>query len=437
MAYEQEYRQKKGTPAELVGRLPDGVKVFTTGEPVALFDELFAQRARYTALDIYSMMGLAHKSVQGTLLSPQSEGHFHVSCSYVHVGEAAAQKRGVQVGHMVTHFSRIEDMVQNHLRPAWALANVSPMDEEGYFSSGYCASAMRAAVDGGARVLAQVNRRVPTIYSNENRIHISEIDALCEVDTDLPEIPDMEPSALEKSMAGFIVERIPDGATIQLGVGGVPSAAGIFLESRKDLGLHTEVFTNAMKVLMEKGAINNSKKKLEPGKSVFGFVQGTRETFDFVDRNDKLASRRLSWVNDPMNIAQNDDMMSINSCLAVDLRGQVCSECLSHSIFAGSGGQLDFIRGVWRSKGGMSFIAMRSTVEKEGQDPISKICLSLPEGSVVTTPRNDVQFIVTEYGVAEMKGKTMDQKARELIRVAHPDFRDRLTHQAKQHNIIW
>ncbi|BFL48651.1 acetyl-CoA hydrolase/transferase family protein [Lactonifactor longoviformis] len=436
MDFLNEYKRKCCSPGEAVAGIPSQSRVLLCSEPAALAEALYEQRERFHPLYLYSMMGIANPHIYQRLYSDGAEENFSVGISYMTKPEAQAIKRGIKIDHLLTHFSKIEEMFRERIRPDYVLCHVSPMDEEGYLYMGICPGPGRVSIDSGAKVILQVNRNLPMINTDFNRIHISEAEALCEMDTVLAEIPDMVPTELEKKMAQHIVERIDDGSVIQLGVGGVPSAVGNFLEHHRHLGIHTEVFTDVMRVLMEKGVVDNSQKQIRPGQSVAGFLQGTRDTYKFVHENKELYFERLSWVNHPETIAQNDNMISINSCMAVDLRGQVCSECIGLDTYAGSGGQLDFVRGVRGSKGGKSFIAMRSSLEKADGTSISKITLTLPPGSAVTTPRNDTHFIVTEYGVAEMRNRTLSEKAKALIAIAHPRFREELTYQAKKQLII-
>ncbi|OUO79295.1 hypothetical protein B5F53_07345 [Blautia sp. An249] len=436
MNFTELYQKKRCSPVQAVSGVTSGQRVLLCSEPVTLVEALYQKRESFHPLYLYSMMGFANPGIYERLYGEEGIGHFQVSVSYMTRPEAQAIRRGVRVDHLLTHFGYIEEMFQEQIRPDYVFCHVSPMDEEGYFYMGICPGPGRVSIDRGAKVILQVNERIPRISTSFQRIHIREVEALCESSTVLPEIPDMEPTDLEVKMARHIVERIEDGSVIQLGVGGVPSAVGNFLMDHRHLGIHTEVFTDVMRVLMEKGVVDNSQKQICPGKSVAGFIQGTRETYRFVDENPEIFFDRLSWVNNPDVIGQNEKMISINSCMGVDLRGQVCSECIGLDTYAGSGGQLDFVRGVRRSKGGKSFIAMRSSLEKKDGTRISKITLTLPPGSAVTTPRNDVHYIVTEYGIAQMRNRTLKEKAEALIQIAHPQFREELTYQAQKAGIL-
>ena len=235
------------------------------------------------------------------------------------------------------------------------------------------------------------------------------------------------------TIGGYIAERIPDGACIQLGIGAIPDATGMALKAKHDLGIHTEMFTDSMVELIECGAVNNSKKQIHVGQSVTTFAFGSKRMYDFIDDNPGIAILPVDYVNDPAVICRNDNMISINAALEVDLWGQVCAESVGTKHMSGTGGQVDYVRGACQSKGGKSFIAFSSTA-KGGT--ISKVKPILTPGAVVTTSKNDVDYIVTEYGVAHLRGESLASRARQLIAIAHPDFRDELRFEAKKRGIL-
>ena len=436
MSHKTQYDEKKSAPHDAVAMIEDiGMKVHVCGEPMALLEALGEQKSRFQNLYVYTMLSIISPEAASILTAPDNEGHLYCGSCYFGRADAKVLKEGRRVEHLISHFSQFEGIVENHIKPEYLLANVPPMDEDGYFSLGYAPNG-RIAIDAGAKVILQVNECVPDVNTDYYKVHISEVAALCERNEPVFDFLDPEPTEIDKVIADHIIDRIPNGATIQLGIGGLPIAIGRFLKDHKDLGIHTEVFTNTMTMLMKCGVVNNSKKTLYPGVSITGFFQGSKDTYDFASKNKNIMCKKLSWVNDSAVIAQNNDMISINSCLAVDLRGQVCSESLGLNTSGGSGGQLDFVRGASKAKGGKSFIAMHSVVNKSDGSRISKISLTLPPGSVVTTPRNDVQNIVTEYGVAELANRTVRERALALISIAHPDFREQLTSEAKKNHFI-
>ena len=309
---------------------------------------------------------------------------------------------------------------------------VAPMDRHGYFSLALNGSYIDAMLDKTKRIFLEVNDRQPRGLCG-SLIHISQVDAIVEYNHDLPVLPPVQLDEVSKTIGGLIAERIPDGACLQLGIGAIPDATGMALKSKHDLGIHTEMFTDSMVELIECGAVNNSKKQIHRGKTVTTFAFGSQRIYDYIDDNPAVEILPVEYVNDPDIICQNDNMISINAAVEVDLFGQVCAESVGTKHMSGSGGQIDYVRGACQSRGGKSFIAFTSTA-KGGT--ISKIKPILTPGAVVTTSKNDVDYIVTEYGVAHLRGRSLGERARQLIAIAHPDFRDELTFEAKKRGMM-
>ena len=309
---------------------------------------------------------------------------------------------------------------------------VAPMDRHGYFSLALNGSYIDAMLDKTKRIFLEVNDRQPRGLCG-SLIHISQVDAIVEYNHDLPVLPPVQLDEVSKTIGGLIAERIPDGACLQLGIGAIPDATGMALKAKHDLGIHTEMFTDSMVELIECGAVNNSKKQIHRGKTVTTFAFGSQRIYDYIDDNPAVEILPVDYVNDPDVICQNDNMISINAAVEVDLFGQVCAESVGTKHMSGSGGQIDYVRGACQSRGGKSFIAFTSTA-KGGT--ISKIKPILAPGAVVTTSKNDVDYIVTEYGVAHLRGRSVGERARQLIAIAHPDFRDELTFEAKKRGIM-
>lgn len=309
---------------------------------------------------------------------------------------------------------------------------VAPMDRHGYFSLALNGSYIDAMLDKTKRIFLEVNDRQPRGLCG-SLIHISQVDAIVEYNHDLPVLPPVQLDEVSKTIGGLIAERIPDGACLQLGIGAIPDATGMALKAKHDLGIHTEMFTDSMVELIECGAVNNSKKQIHRGKTVTTFAFGSQRIYDYIDDNPAVEILPVEYVNDPDIICQNDNMISINAAVEVDLFGQVCAESVGTKHMSGSGGQIDYVRGACQSRGGKSFIAFTSTA-KGGT--ISKIKPILTPGAVVTTSKNDVDYIVTEYGVAHLRGRSLGERARQLIAIAHPDFRDELTFEAKKRGIM-
>ena len=309
---------------------------------------------------------------------------------------------------------------------------VSPMDCHGYFSLALNGSFAEAMIDKAKRIFVEVNEKQPRCLCG-TQLHVSQVDAIVENTHELPVLPPVVLDDISITIGNLIAEQIPDGACIQLGIGAIPDATGMALKAKKDLGIHTEMFTDSMVELIECGAVNNSKKQIHRGKTVTTFAYGSKRIYDFIDDNPSVEILPVDYVNDPEVICKNDNMISINAALEVDFFGQVCAESVGTKHMSGSGGQIDYVRGACQSKGGKSFIAFTSTA-KGGT--ISKIKPILTPGAVCTTSKNDVDYIVTEYGMAHLRGKSLGERTRQLIAIAHPDFRDELTFEAKKRGIL-
>ena len=311
-------------------------------------------------------------------------------------------------------------------------ACVSPMDKHGYFSTGCSASYSEAILRRAKRIYLEVNDRMPRTLSAP-LIHISQVTALCENSAPLPIIPAAQPDEISLTIGKYIAEEIPDGATLQLGIGAVPEAVGTALRDKHDLGIHTELLTDSMVGLIECGAVTNDRKPLNRGKTVATLAFGSQRMYDYMDDNPALLMLPVDYVNDPQIIALHPNFMSVNAALEVDFFGQVCAESLGTRHISGTGGQADYVRGAVCSKGGKSFIAFPSTAPG---GKVSRIRPTLTPGAIVSTSKNDVDCIVTEFGIARLRGKSLSQRAKALVSIAHPAFRDELLHQAKAENIL-
>ena len=329
------------------------------------------------------------------------------------------------------YYRDIPKLIRENYEYDVVLLSVSPMDKHGYFSLATANSYTEALLDRTKRVFLEVNSFQPRAICG-GQVHISRVDGLIEHNAPLPVMAPAKIDPVSETIGNIIAEQIPDGACIQLGIGAIPDATGMALKSKHDLGIHTELFTDSMVELIECGAVNNSRKQIHRGQTVTTFAYGSQRIYDYIDDNPAIAILPVDYVNDPAVICQNDNMISINSAIEVDLFGQVCAESIGTKHMSGSGGQIDFVRGACQSKGGKSFIAFASTTK----GTISKICASLTPGAVCTTSKNDVDYVVTEYGIAHLRGQSLASRARQLISIAHPDFRDELLFEAKKRGIM-
>lgn len=305
-----------------------------------------------------------------------------------------------------------------------ALIHVSPPDAHGYCSLGTSVDAVKAAVETAKVVIAQINSQMPRVYG-DGFIHIDQIHHAIEINEPLPEDPVREPSEIETAIGRRTAELIEDGATLQMGIGSIPNAVLHSLKNHKHLGIHTEMWSDGALALMEAGVVDNSKKKLYPGRTVSGFISGSKKVYDFIHDNPSILCLDVSFVNNPIVIAKNDKVAAINSAVEIDLTGQVCADSIGSRLISGAGGQMDFMRGAALSAGGKSILALTSRTKKG----MPRIVYQLQPGAGVVTPRAFVHHVVTEYGSADLYGKTLCQRAKALIEIAHPDDREILARQ--------
>lgn len=326
------------------------------------------------------------------------------------------------VDYLPCFLSEIPKLFRTGVRPLdAALIHVSPPDRHGYCTLGVSVDVARAAVDSAKVVIAQINRQMPRVYG-DGSIHLSRIHFSIEVDEPLPQTPKVPPNEIEKKIGRFAAELIEDGSTLQVGIGGVPDAILSSLTSHRRLGIHSEMWSDGVLQLIHCGAVDNSQKKIQAGKSVSGFVIGTKEVYDFVHENQSILQLDAGYVNNPMVIAQNPKVVAINSAVEIDLTGQVCADSVGRRILSGVGGQMDFMLGAAMSCKGKPIIAMASRTHRD----VPRIVSALQSQAGVVTTRAQVQYIITEYGVVNLFGKTLNERARALIQIAHPDDRESL-----------
>ena len=431
--YSEQYRQKLTDAASLAARVESGWVIgmdAATAHTPAIMSALAARAAEgdlrnvkvQTLLDVYPLEFYADKSLDGKING--------VSW-FAGVGARKAINAGF-ADFIPNYYRDIPGLIRRYYDYDAVCASVSPMDEHGYFSLGCVSSYSEAMLEKSKRIFIEVNDCQPRAVCGL-QIHVSQVDGIIENNMPLPVLPAANIDETSKTIGGYIAELIPDGACIQLGIGAIPDATGMALKQKHDLGIHTEMFTDSMVELIECGAVNNSKKQIHRGVSVTTFAFGSQRIYDYINDNPAIALMPVDYVNDPNVICRNDNMISINAALEVDFWGQVCAESVGTKHMSGSGGQIDYVRGATQSKGGKSFIAFSSTA-KGGA--ISKIKSTLTPGAVCTTSKNAVDYIVTEFGVAHLRGQSLASRTRQLIAIAHPDFRDQLTFEARQRGIM-
>jgi itaconate CoA-transferase len=397
------------------------------GEPPALLQAI-AKQARaggFTRLTMTSLLPLTTSA--RTILAADMRDVIRWQSIFA----SGADRRLIVSGHAVytpAFFHQVPRLYREFMDIDVALICVSRVDRHGYMSLGTNVDTNRAAIESADLVLAEVNPQMPRVHG-DSWVHVSEVDAIVENDTPLIELPVPAARPEDEAMGQIIAEMIPDGATIQLGIGGVPNAVARSLMSHKDLGIHTEMFVDAMVDLMEAGVANGRQKTFHRGKALYAFAAGSQRMYEFLDDNPAVEGHPVSYTNFPANIASNDNLISVNSTIEVDLTGQCCSESMGTEQWSGTGGQHDFARGAFDSKGGKSIIAFYSTA-KNGE--VSRVVPTLKPGAVVTTPRTEVHWVVSEHGAACLKGKSTAERAAALIGLAHPKFRDELTAEAKR-----
>ncbi len=422
---QQQYRDKCVSPIAAMAYLHDGDRIIVpTGaaEPPTLLTQLSEQRRQLTDVSVSQILALG------------KYGYFDQSTAH-HVRHAAlflggASRAGAQGGwddFVPNHFSEIPSLIERGLMPADVVFSLaSSMDENGYFALSLGTDYTMAAVAKARAVVLEVNPHVP-FANGQCHVHLSQVTAVVENDAPVREVGLPAIGPVQQAIGKYVADMIPDGATLQIGYGGIPDAVVMQLSSKKDLGVHTEMIGDGILSLVECGAVTNRRKNFLPGKMVATFALGSQRLYRFMHHNPMLEMHPSSFTNDPYIAGQNDNLMSINATLQIDLLGQCGSESLAHLPYSGTGGQADFVRAANRSKGGKSFIVLPSTAKN---DTISRIVPTLSPGTHVTTSKNDVNYVVTEYGVAQLRGKTAKQRAAALIAIAHPDFRASLRAQA-------
>ncbi len=427
MSVQQMYADRKMAASEAVRLVNDGDCIIVptgVGEPPTLLTALSEQRRDFRDVKVAQILAIRKYAY----IDPETVEHVrHVALFY-----GAATRAGGQAGwidFIPNYFSEIPSLIARQQMPADVVFSMaSPMDAHGYFSLSLGADYTMAAVAKARAVVLEVNPNVPFAYGNCH-VHISQVAGLIESTEPVMEVGLPTIGPVQEAIGKYVADMIDDGSTLQIGYGGIPDAVVMQLTAKHDLGIHTEMIGDGILTLLESGAVTNRRKNYLPGKMVATFALGSRKLYKFMDRNPGLEIHPVDFTNAPTLAGQNDKLMAINATLQIDLLGQCGSESLGHLPYSGTGGQADFVRAANLSKGGKAFIVLPSTAKN---DSISRIVPTLSPGTHVSTSKNDINYVVTEFGVAQLRGKSAKQRAGELIGIAHPNFRAELTEQAKR-----
>ena len=432
--WEDEFRNKLREPGEAAALIPDGsliVQGLAVGEPPAMLEAVaeHAKSGGYTNITMTSLLPMTASA--RTVLSPEVRDVIHWESFFA----SGADRKLLADGDATFNpafFHQIPRLLTEFMNVNVAMTCVSPMDRHGYMSLGTNVDVAKAAIAAADVVILEVNPNMPRVHGN-SWVDVSEATAVVEHEAPLNELPLPAERPEDAPIGQSIAELIPDGACIQLGIGGVPNAVAKSLSNHKNLCIHTEMFVDSMVDLIEEGIVTGTQKVFHPGKALYAFAAGSQRMYEFLDDNPVIEAHPVSYTNFPPNIARNDNLMSVNSTIEVDLTGQCCSESMGSAQFSGTGGQHDYARGAFDSKGGKSVIAFYSTA-KSGE--VSRVVSTLTPGAIVTTPRNEVHYVASEYGIVNLKGQTTKQRAEALIGLAHPKFREQLTADAKKLRLI-
>lgn len=433
MRWIEEYKKKLTTADDAVALIESGNRIYISGNaatPYPIVKALAAQKDSLRNVNVVHVLLLG----DDPLSAPGMEGHFRHKSLFVGPADRKAVNEG-KADYFPIFLYEIPKLFYHGtgtLPLDVAIIQTTPPDAHGFLSFGVEDLATKAAAEHTKKLIVQVNDKMPRTLG-DCFIHVSKATKIVETSEELPTLEIAPPTEVETKIGQYIADLVEDGSTLQLGIGGIPNAALSAMDNKKDLGIHTEMVSDGIMEAIELGVITGAKKALHPGKVVATFILGSSELYSFAHNNPLFEMHPVDYSNDPFVVAQNDKMVAINSAIEVDLTGQVCSDSIGYKIYSGFGGQVDFIRGAARSKGGKPIIALPSTTKN---DTVSKIAPHLLEGAGVVTSRGDVHYVVTEFGVAYLHGKSLRRRAEALINIAHPNFRDELTFFAKKIKII-
>jgi acyl-CoA hydrolase len=431
MSFQALYQSKRVTPEDALDLLRNGDFIVVptgVGEPPTLLTALSEQRRRFQDIKVAQILAVR----KFDYFDPETVDHVrHMAFFFGGASRAGGQKGSVDF--IPCSFSDIPVMIQRGQIPADVVFSMaSPMDEKGFFSLSLGPDYTMAAVAKARAIVLEVNPNVPFAYG-DCQVHVSQVSALVESSEPVMEVGLPKIGPVQQAIGKYVADMIDDGSTLQIGYGGIPDAVVMQLTAKHDLGVHTEMIGDGIMTLVESGAITNRKKNYLPGKMVATFALGSQKLYQFMERNPSIEMHPVDFTNDPYLAAQNDKLVSINATLQIDLLGQCGSESLGPLPYSGTGGQVDFVRAANRSRDGKSFIVLPATAK---DDTLTRIVPMLTQGTHVTTGKNEVNYVVTEFGVAQLRGKSARQRAQELIAIAHPDFRAELTDGARRLNLL-
>ena len=431
MTWVDQYQSRIGTPEAAMSLIKsrDSVYLHAGAATPQIFVDAFSKRVmQLEGVVISHILSLG----DAKYITPEMAGHVRLNSLFTGANVREAVNAG-RADWTPIFLSEIPGLYKKgHIPVDVAIIHVSPPDSHGFCSFGVSTDTTIAACKVAKTIVAMVNRQMPRVHG-DNFIHASKLDFIVEADEQLFQAPKAILSERHMQIGKYIASLIEDGSTLQMGIGAIPDATLHYLKDKKNLGIHTEMFSDGVVELVEAGVINGEEKTLHPGKVVSSIVMGSQHVYDFIHENPFMEFHPTDYVNDPYIIAQNSKMVAINSSIEIDLTGQVCSDSMGRTNWSGIGGQVDFMRGASRSNGGVPIIAMPSTAKKGTQ---SRIVLDLKPGAAVTTSRGDVHYIITEFGIAHLHGKTLRQRAKALIEIAHPDFREELERQSHASKLL-
>lgn len=432
MSWMEQYNKKIVSAEQAVSLIESGQRVFLTGNcstPKELLAALVKRAPELTDVEICQALTVG----PADYVAPEMQGHLRVNTMFISHNIRTAVQAG-RADFTPVLLSEFPLLFKNKVLPIdVALVHLSPPDEHGFCSFGVENGLTKSPAESARIIIAEVNEQMPRTLGDAF-IHYSRLHCIVPVNYSLAEMKMAEdgPDEISEKIAGYIADLIPDGATMQMGIGAIPDTVLKYLYHKKDLGVHTELFSDGVIDLVEAGVLTGARKTLHPGKIIAGFILGTKRLYDWVNDNPMIELHPTEYINDPFVVAQNERMVAVNSAIEVDVTGQVCADSIGPKLYSGVGGQLDFIYGASRSKGGVPVIALPSVATMRDGSRISRIVTMLKHGAGVVTSRNHVRYVVTEYGVAALYGKSIRQRTLELVNIAHPDFREDLLKQARE-----